>query len=114
MQTNDFSINKVHASLHPDQADIVHLCCYGKVEWLLIDPEDRKEYRVVLEPGDFLYIRGFVLHETIPLSNRGSLIFTNLSYEEVPDTITGTFKSAEEREAFKKKQRETFLQNLNK
>lgn len=113
-QTNEHSINKVHASLHCDQSDVVHLCCYGRVKWLLIDPEDKKEYTIILEPGDFLYFRGFVLHETTPLSNRGSLIFMNLPYEEFPDLFTGTFKTAEEREAFKKKQRAEFLENLNK
>jgi hypothetical protein len=114
MQTNEYSINKVHASLHCDPSDVIHLCCYGSVDWLLIDPEDKAEYRITLEPGDFLYMRGYVLHETTPLSNRGSLIFMNLSYEEFPDQITGSFKNEKEREAFYKKQREDFLLTLNK
>ena len=114
MQTNEYSIGKVHASLHCDQSDVVHLCAYGSVEWLLIDPEDKQEYKVTLEPGDFLYFRGFVLHETTPLSNRGSLIFMNLSYEDFPDYITGSLKTEEERLAFNEKQRADFLAGLNK
>jgi hypothetical protein len=114
MQTNHYSVGKVHASLHCDQSDVVHLACYGSVEWLLIDPEDKQEYRIVLEAGDVLYMRGFVLHETTPLSDRGSLIFMNLSYEDFPDYITGSLKTEEEREAFNKKQRADFLEGLNK
>ena len=114
MQTNEYSIGKVHASLHCDQSDVVHLCAYGRVEWLLIDPEDKAEYTIILEPGDFLYFRGFVLHETTPLSNRGSLIFMNLSYEDFPDYITESLKTEEERLAFNEKQRADFLAGLNK
>ena len=116
MRTSDFSVGKVHASLHLDTSDVVHLCCYGRVEWLLVDPNDKKEYTVVLEPGDMLYMRGYTLHETVPLSDRGSLIFMNLSYEEFPDYLTEKFldKSKEEVEAFQKEQRAMFLEHLNK
>jgi len=112
MQTKEFSIEKVHASLHPDQSDVVHLCCYGRVEWTLVDSEKKKEYKVILEPGDVLYMRGFTLHETKPLSVRGSLIFMNLSYEEFPDYLTDSFKSEEEAQEFYKQQKAGFLEEL--
>lgn len=112
MQTNEYSINKVHASLHCDQSDVIHLCCYGSVEWLLIDPEDKEEYRITLEPGDVLYMRGFVLHETTPLSSRGSLIFMNLSYDDFPEPDHSDLTD-EERKLIFKKQREYNLNKLN-
>jgi hypothetical protein len=116
MQTSDHTVNKVHASLHHDRSDVVHLACYGQVEWLLIDPEDKKEYKITLGNGDILYMRGLVLHETVPLSPRGSIIFMNLSYEEFPDYLTPMLKdkTKEEIEEFQKNQRAQFLENLNK
>lgn len=80
MQTGDKSINTVHAGLHNDTADVIHINCFGRVEWTLVDPNDltQKEHKVILEPGDMLYMRGMTLHETLPLSRRGSLIFMTL------------------------------------
>ena len=80
MQTGDKSINTVHAGLHNDNADVIHINCFGRVEWTLVDPNDlnQKEHKVILEPGDMLYMRGMTLHQTLPLSRRGSLIFMTL------------------------------------
>jgi len=80
MQTGDKSINTVHAGLHNDHADVIHINCFGRVEWTLVDPNDhtQKEHKVILEPGDMLYMRGMTLHQTLPLSRRGSLIFMTL------------------------------------
>ncbi len=80
MQTGEKSINTIHAGLHNDSADVVHINCFGQVEWTLVDPNDvdQKENKVVLEPGDMLYMRGMTLHQTIPLTKRGSLIFMTL------------------------------------
>lgn len=91
LKTEDEDVEKIWASLHNDLSDVVHLNCYGKVEWLLIDPQEIKPgktiseigKKVILEPGDLLYMRGRTLHETKPLSERGSLIFMNLPYEEM-------------------------------
>ena len=89
MHTKDKYKGKIWASLHDDVSDVVHLNCYGRVEWLLVDPQEvgpgksisEIGKRVILEPGDLLYMRGRTLHETIPLSERGSLIFMNLPYD---------------------------------
>jgi hypothetical protein len=80
MQTGDKSINTTHALLHNDEADVIHINCFGRVEWTLVDPNDinQTEHKVILEPGDLLYMRGMTLHETFPLSRRGSLIFMTL------------------------------------
>lgn len=101
MQTWEYAIGKVHARLHGDTSDVVHLCCYGTVEWLLIDREDKNQYRITMEPGDVLYMRGFTLHETVPLTIRGSLIFMNLPLEEYPEPV---FKTEEEEKDFLEKQ----------
>lgn len=111
MQTNELSVNKIHASLHADQSDVVHLCCYGRVDWILIDPEDKKEYNITLEPGDVMYMRGFVLHETIPLSPRGSLIFMNLPYSKFPEPDLSVLTD-EEKEAVLKEQKEGYLKMI--
>ena len=89
MQTGDKSINTTHASLHNDTADVIHINCFGNVEWTLVDPNDinQTEHKVILEPGDLLYMRGMTLHETLPLSRRGSLIFMTLPYEEAPKNL---------------------------
>jgi len=89
MRTQGGDIGKIWASLHDDVSDVVHLNCYGRVEWLLVNPQEvgpgksisEIGKRVILEPGDLLYMRGRTLHETIPLSERGSLIFMNLPYD---------------------------------
>lgn len=114
MQTGEHAIGKVHASLHRDRSDVVHLCCYGTVEWLLVDVELKQEFRITMEPGDVLYMRGYTLHETIPLSDRGSLVFMNLPLEEFPEIDPKTFKSEEELEEFKKTQRLQVLDDLEK
>jgi hypothetical protein len=90
MQTGDKSINTVHAGLHNDSADVIHINCFGRVEWTLVDPNDidLTEHKVILEPGDLLYMRGMTLHETFPLTRRGSLIFMTLPlqiYDGLPD-----------------------------
>jgi len=95
MQTSEEAVGSIHASMHHDLSDVIHLNCYGRVEWLLVDPYEFRnnknrseiETRVILEPGDLLYMRAQTLHETIPLTERGSLIFMNLPYnddEEIP------------------------------
>ena len=89
MRTEDKDKEKTWASLHDDVSDVVHLNCYGRVQWLLVDPQEVGPGKslseigkiVVLEPGDLLYMRGRTLHETIPLSERGSIIFMNLPYD---------------------------------
>ena len=89
MQTSKPYSIQVHATLHNDQSDVVHTNCFGRVEWLLIDPfdENKTEHRVILEPRDTLYMRGWTLHETTPLTERGSLIFMNLPYVEIPKDL---------------------------
>lgn len=114
MQTGEAVIGKVHASLHRDRSDVVHLCCYGTVEWLLVDVEKKEEHRITMEPGDVLYMRGYTLHETVPLSVRGSLVFMNLPLEEFPEIDPKTFKTEEELEEFKRVQRLQFLDDLDK
>jgi hypothetical protein len=114
MQTGEHAIGKVHASLHRDRSDVVHLCCYGTVEWLLVDVEKKEEHRITMEPGDVLYMRGYTLHETVPRSHRGSLVFMNLPLEEFPEIDPKTFKTEEELEEFKRKQRLQFLDDLEK
>jgi hypothetical protein len=101
MQTWENRIGKVHARLHGDTSDVVHLCCYGTVEWLLIDRENKNQHRITMEPGDVLYMRGFTLHETVPLTSRGSLIFMNLPLEDYPEPV---FKTEEEKKDFFAKQ----------
>jgi len=89
MITREYDVNKTWASLHDDISDVVHLNCYGTVEWLLANPEEFGSgksietigQKVILEPGDVLYMRGRTLHETKPLSERGSYIFMNLPYD---------------------------------
>ena len=89
MQTGESFVNKVHATLHNDQSDVVHINCFGTVNWLLMDPFDKNktEHRITLEPGDLLYMRGWTLHETTPLTERGSLIFMNLPYVQIPKDL---------------------------
>jgi hypothetical protein len=89
MQTGETFANRVHATLHNDQSDVVHINCFGKVDWLLMDPfdENKTEHRITLEPGDLLYMRGWTLHETTPLTERGSLIFMNLPYVQIPKDL---------------------------
>ena len=87
-QTGRDAIGRIWASLHDDVADVIHLNCYGRVEWLLADPQEFGPgktietigQKVTLGPGDLLYMRGRTLHETRPLSERGSLIFMNMPY----------------------------------
>jgi hypothetical protein len=104
MQTGDVHNKSVHAVLHNDQSDVVHINCFGKVEWLLIDPydESKTEHRVILESGDVLYMRGWTLHETTPLTPRGSLIFMNLPYVPIPKDLN------------KETQREKVISDLDK
>ena len=89
MQTGDKSINTTHALLHNDEADVIHINCFGNVEWTLVDPKDinQTEHKVILEPGDLLYMRGMTLHETFPLTRRGSLIFMTLPYADAPKNL---------------------------
>lgn len=90
MQTGLWRIGQIHAQLHNDVSDVVHLNCFGRVQWLLIDPFDteKTEHIVILEPGDLLYMRGWTLHETTPLSSRASLIFMNLPYYPLPEDLS--------------------------
>lgn len=104
MQTGSTFADRVHATLHNDQSDVVHINCFGNVDWLLIDPfdETKTEHRITLEPGDLLYMRGWTLHETTPRSERGSLIFMNLPYVQIPKDLD------------LKNQRDNVLKNLEK
>ena len=104
MQTNESIVNNVHATLHNDQSDVVHINCFGRVNWLLIDPfgENKTEHRITLEPGDLLYMRGWTLHETTPLSARGSLIFMNLPYVQIPKNLNTETQRQDVLEAFEK------------
>ena len=113
MQTGDHVVGKIHASLHHDRSDVIHMCCYGTVEWLLVDVEKKEEHRVTMEPGDVLYMRGYTLHETVPLSVRGSLVFMNLPLEEFPEVDLSKLTDEEQKE-WQKKQRLEFLEDLNK
>ena len=114
MQTGEYVVGKIHASLHLDRSDVIHMCCYGTVEWLLIDTENKKEHRITMEPGDVLYMRGYTLHETVPLSVRGSLVFMNLPLEEFPEVDMNSFETDEEKKEWQRKQKLEFLQDLNK
>jgi len=113
MQTGDHVVGKIHASLHHDRSDVIHMCCYGTVEWLLVDVEKKEEHRITMEPGDVLYMRGYTLHETVPLSVRGSLVFMNLPLEEFPEVDLSKLTDEEQKE-WQKKQRLEFLEDLNK
>jgi hypothetical protein len=113
MQTGDHVVGKIHASLHQDRSDVIHMCCYGTVEWLLVDVEKKEEHRITMEPGDVLYMRGYTLHETVPLSVRGSLVFMNLPLEEFPEVDLSKLTDEEQKE-WQKKQRLEFLEDLNK
>jgi hypothetical protein len=113
MQTGDHVVGKIHASLHHDRSDVIHMCCYGTVEWLLVDVEKKEEHRITMEPGDVLYMRGYTFHETVPLSVRGSLVFMNLPLEEFPEVDLSKLTDEEQKE-WQKKQRLEFLEDLNK
>ena len=104
MQTGEIASDRIHATLHNDQSDVVHINCFGTVNWLLIDPfdESKTEHRITLEPGDLLYMRGWTLHETTPLTERGSLIFMNLPYVQIPKGLD------------RENQRQDVLKALNK
>jgi hypothetical protein len=89
IKTEKNEVDKVFAVLHNDTSDVVHFNCYGEVEWLLIDPDDfnKTEHKIIMQPGDVMYMKGWTLHETTPYSERGSLIFMNLPYEEIPEGL---------------------------
>jgi hypothetical protein len=79
-------ISGVAASLHDDRPDVIHYNCFGYVKWKLkaSDQETREEYKdkvfeITLEPNQVIYIKGMTLHETTPLTKRGSLIFRSFT-----------------------------------
>ena len=69
-------VNEVWASMHNDDGHTVHFNCLGRVRWRLQNKEGGEIHEVVLEPGDILYFKPMVQHETIPLTTRYGYIFT--------------------------------------
>jgi len=72
-EEKDLSIGGI--DIHNDPTDVIHVNCYGRVEWKIID-SCQNEHIVILSPGDILYLKQGVLHQTKPITARGSLIYS--------------------------------------
>lgn len=59
---------------HSDPKDILHWQCRGATEWIIGKDKDL----IILEPGDLLWFQAHTTHKTSNLTEKCSLIFTEI------------------------------------
>lgn len=74
MLTDEKEKNKIWATLHGDDYDVFWWSVCGSVEWMLEDFDGNKSFEI-LNPGDVLYLKAGIKHQTRPLSARLSFIY---------------------------------------
>ena len=72
--TDEKDISVGGTELHNDPSDVIHINCYGSVEWNILD-KCQNMHTFVLNDGDALYLKQGTMHSTRVISPRGSLIY---------------------------------------